>query len=137
MRASRNVVIRDRCRVLELVPAADRRSIVGARCEGIDGSREMIPADLVVDASGRGALTLAALDAMGRARPRETTVGVDIGYATAAFEIPEPRPDWHAVLMFPSAPSDRRSGFLLAVEGNRWMVCIAELHCPQPAPRHR
>ena len=129
---SRNVVIRSRCRVLELVPAADRRSIVGVRCEGIDGSREMIPADLVVDASARGALTLAALDAMGRARPRETTVGVDIGYATAAFEIPERRPDWQAVLMFPSAPSDRRSGFLLAVEGNRWMACIAELHCPRP-----
>jgi hypothetical protein len=55
-------------------------------------------------------------NALGRARPRETTVGVDIGYATAAFEIPERRPDWQAVLTFPSAPSDRRSGFLLAVK---------------------
>jgi hypothetical protein len=77
-------------------------------------------------------LTLAALDAMGRARPRETTVGVDIGYATAAFGIPERRPNWQGVLTFPSAPGDRRSGFLLMVEGNRWMACIAELHCPRP-----
>jgi hypothetical protein len=69
---------------------------------------------------------------MGRARPQKTSVGVDIGYATAAFEIPDRRPDWQAVLTFPRAPSDRRSGFLLAVEGNRWMACIAEVHCPRP-----
>ena len=46
--------------------------------------------------------------------------------------MPEQRHDWQAVLTFPGAPSDRRSGFLLAVEGNRWMACIAELHCPRP-----
>jgi 2-polyprenyl-6-methoxyphenol hydroxylase-like FAD-dependent oxidoreductase len=69
---------------------------------------------------------------MGRARPRETTVGVDIGYATATFEISERHSDWQGVLTFPSAPDDRRSGFLLAIEGNRWMACIAELHCQRP-----
>ena len=38
-RAHRNLVIRDHCRVLELVSSADRRSITGVRCEGSDGSR--------------------------------------------------------------------------------------------------
>jgi 2-polyprenyl-6-methoxyphenol hydroxylase-like FAD-dependent oxidoreductase len=132
VRALRNVVIRDRCRILELLSSADRRSITGARCEGIEGSRETVSADLIVDASARGTLTLAALDALGLARPRETSVGVNIGYATAAFEIPEQRPDWKAVLTFPSAPSESRCGFLLPVEGNRWMVCIAEMQCPRP-----
>jgi 2-polyprenyl-6-methoxyphenol hydroxylase-like FAD-dependent oxidoreductase len=130
--AHRNVVIRGRCRVLDLVPSADCRSITGVRCQGMDGSQETISADLIVDASARGTLTLAALDAMGHRRPRETIVGVDIGYATATCEIPERRPDWQGVLTFPSAPGDRRSGFLLAVEGNRWMACIAELHCQRP-----
>jgi 2-polyprenyl-6-methoxyphenol hydroxylase-like FAD-dependent oxidoreductase len=133
--AQRNVVIRERCLVLELVPAADCRRITGVRCQTIDGSPETIAADLVVDASGRGALTLAALDAMARPRPPETTVGVDIGYATMIFEIPEQRPDWGIVLTFAGAPDDRRSGFLLPVEENRWMACIAELHCPKP-PRN-
>lgn len=131
VRAHRNVVIRDDCRVLALVASADRRTITGARCEGIR-MRETVPADLVVDASARGTLTLAALDAVGRARPRQTRVGVNIGYATAAFEIPEQRPDWKAVLSFPDAPSERRCGFLLPVEGNRWMACIGELQCPRP-----
>ncbi len=131
--AQRNVVLRDHCRVLELVASADRGSIAGVRFERIDGTREVIAADLVVDASARGALTLGALAALGRARPQETTVGVDIGYATAVFEIPKARPDWQAVLTFPSAPGDRSCGYLLPVECDRWMVCIAELHCPRPA----
>jgi 2-polyprenyl-6-methoxyphenol hydroxylase-like FAD-dependent oxidoreductase len=130
--ARRNVVIREQCCVLELVPSADCRRITGVRCQVIEGPPETIAADLVVDASGRGTLTLAALEVMGCARPRETTVGVDIGYATAIFEIPEERPDWQVVLSFAGAPSDRRSGFLLPIEENRWMACIAELHCQRP-----
>jgi 2-polyprenyl-6-methoxyphenol hydroxylase-like FAD-dependent oxidoreductase len=132
VRGHRNVVIRDQCRVLELLSSADRKSITGVQCERLDGSRETVLADLVVDASARGTLTLAALDAMGRARPPETTLGVDIGYATAAFEVPEPRPDWKAVFTFPSAPDDSRCGYLVPVEGNRWLVSITELHCPRP-----
>jgi 2-polyprenyl-6-methoxyphenol hydroxylase-like FAD-dependent oxidoreductase len=135
-RTLRNVVIRDQCRVLELVASADRRRITGARCERSDGTQETVPADVIVDASARGTLTLAALDAVGLARPRETIVGVNIGYSTAAFEMPERRPDWKAVLTFPSAPSDGRCGFLLPVEADRWMVCIAELQCPRPPASH-
>ena len=106
-----NVVIRDQCRVRELVPSADRRSITGARCERIDGSRETIAADLVVDVSARGALTLAALDAMGRARPPETTVGVDIGYATASLRNSRAAPRLAGRAHVPSAPSDRAAAF--------------------------
>jgi 2-polyprenyl-6-methoxyphenol hydroxylase-like FAD-dependent oxidoreductase len=133
--AHRNVVIRDHCRVLGLIASADGRRITGARCQGSDGMQQTVPADLIVDASARGTLTPAALEAMGRARPRETTVGINIGYATALFEIPEQRPDWKAVLTFPSAPSDSRCGYLLPVEGNRWMVCMTELQCQRP-PLH-
>ena len=128
----RNVVVRDRCRVLDLLPSRNGRSVAGARCEEIGGTRETLWADLVVDASSRGALTLAALDAMGRTRPRQTTVGVNIGYATAAFAIPAQRRDWKAVLTFGGAPSDRRCGYLMPIEGNRWLACITELHCPRP-----
>ena len=135
-RAHRNVVIRDHCRVLELVPSADRRSITGVRCEGTR-SRETVSADLVVDASARGTLTLAALDAMGRARPRETTVGVNIGYATAAFEIPERRPDWQGCAHVPRR--SERQPLWLSGAGRR--KPLDGLHrgaaLPQAAPRPR
>jgi hypothetical protein len=68
-RALRNVVIRDGWRVLELVLSNDGRSVAGARCQQTDGTRETLSADLVVDASARGILTLATLDALGCGRP--------------------------------------------------------------------
>jgi len=37
-------------------------------------------ADLVIDASGRGTLTLALLQSIGRPLPEETTIGIDLGY---------------------------------------------------------
>jgi 2-polyprenyl-6-methoxyphenol hydroxylase-like FAD-dependent oxidoreductase len=132
LRALPRVGLRDRARVLDLVPSPDGSAIVGVRCAGIGGTPELVPADLVVDASGRGALTLAALDATGRAQPRETRVGVDIGYATTTFEIPEGNRDWQAVLTFPAAPAERSCGYLIPVEGNRWMACLTQLHCPRP-----
>ena len=52
------------------------------------GRSQRLRADLVVDASGRGNLTLALLEAIGRTQARESVVEVDIGYATAIFAIP-------------------------------------------------
>jgi 2-polyprenyl-6-methoxyphenol hydroxylase-like FAD-dependent oxidoreductase len=77
----------------------------------------------------RGLLTLRALEAIGRDRPRVTTVGIDRGYASTFFEIPEQRPDWKAVLTFSSPPDDSRAAYLLPVEGNRWMVSVTEMQC--------
>ena len=103
-RAARNVVIRDSCRVLDLLLSTDGRAIAGAQFASPQGKRETVQADLVVDASARGTLTLAALLAMGLGRPAETKVGVDIGYSTAVFDVPEQRPDWRAVLTFADIP---------------------------------
>jgi flavin-dependent dehydrogenase len=83
----------------------------------------MLPADLVVDASGRGAPTLAVLKSIGRATPKETTIGVDLGYSTAIYEIPDDAPrDWKGVMTFPQVPQSSRGGLLLPLEGQRWMV---------------
>jgi hypothetical protein len=63
--------------------------VTGVRCEDEIGTSETIPADLIVDASGRGALTLALLQSIGRPLPEETTIGIDLGYATCIFAIPD------------------------------------------------
>jgi hypothetical protein len=47
---------------------------------------------LVVEAAGRGNLTLALLESIGRPRPEESAIGVDITYATTFFAIPEASP---------------------------------------------
>lgn len=82
--------------------------------------------DLVVDASGRGELTFRAFDEMGLARPRATTIGVDVNYASALFEIPEDFDrDWVNLMIFPKVPESSKGVLLATIEGNRWLCGIA------------
>jgi 2-polyprenyl-6-methoxyphenol hydroxylase-like FAD-dependent oxidoreductase len=87
-----------RRRVSALPNAAIRQATVNApqfdaaaqRVTGVvvDGS-ESIPADLVVDATGRGTRLPVWLQEWGFERPREETVDVGIGYATQQLRIPD------------------------------------------------
>jgi 2-polyprenyl-6-methoxyphenol hydroxylase-like FAD-dependent oxidoreductase len=124
-----NIVLRQRCRVEELLATPDGAAIAGIRCESGGASSESLPADLVVDASGRGALTLDALQSIGRKPPPETKIGIDIAYASAVFAIPDDAPpDWKGVMMFGQAPENGRGALMLPLEGNRWMLSIGEAH---------
>jgi 2-polyprenyl-6-methoxyphenol hydroxylase-like FAD-dependent oxidoreductase len=99
-----NTTSREGCRVRELVGSPDRRTVVAVRCENPKGDAETLTADLVVDASGRGELTLALLEFCGLPSPQETVIGVDIGYARAIFAIPsDAPPDWKALMLLPKA----------------------------------
>ncbi|HWW83014.1 MAG TPA: FAD-dependent monooxygenase, partial [Vicinamibacterales bacterium] len=116
-----NVRLEEGCRVLSLMLAHDRGSIAGLQCKR-DGRSETLRADLIVDASGGGDLTLGALPAA----PPETTIGVDIGYSSAVFAIPSDAPtDWKGVMVFPDAPKSGRAGLMIPVEGHRWMLALA------------
>ena len=96
--------------------------------------RYLVVADLVVDASGRGALTIALLQSIGRPLPEETTIGIDLGYATCVFAIPDDAPaDWKGVMTFGQAPDDSRGGLMLPLEGNRWMATIGGRHGDVPS----
>jgi 2-polyprenyl-6-methoxyphenol hydroxylase-like FAD-dependent oxidoreductase len=87
-----NTLIHQDCRASEISVSADRTAVTGVQYETADGKREMLPAELVVDASGRGSITLALLESIGLPTPEATTIGVDIGYAGAVFAIPEDAP---------------------------------------------
>jgi len=128
-----NTTLRQRCRVREVLATPDGEAVTGVRCENADGTGETIAADLVVDASGRGALTLALLQSIGRPLPEETTIGVDLGYASSVFAIPDDAAtDWKGVMTFGQAPEKSLGGLLLPLEGNRWMVTIGKLHGDAP-----
>jgi 2-polyprenyl-6-methoxyphenol hydroxylase-like FAD-dependent oxidoreductase len=119
-----NITLRPRCRVRDLVPSADRAAVIAVRFEN-DGESETLPADLVVDASGRGNLTSELLEAIGQPMPEETVIGVDIGYATAVFAIPDDDPsDWKALRTLPNIRESSRGGLMLPLEGGRWMVTL-------------
>jgi 2-polyprenyl-6-methoxyphenol hydroxylase-like FAD-dependent oxidoreductase len=119
-----NVNLRGRCRVRAITAATNGDSVCGVEFEH-DARRETLAADFVVDASGRGDPTFALLESLGKPPPRETRVGVDLGYSSALFEIPDnARQDWKTVLCFPKAPESSRSGIIMQVEGNCWNVTL-------------
>jgi 2-polyprenyl-6-methoxyphenol hydroxylase-like FAD-dependent oxidoreductase len=94
---------------------------------------ETLTADLVVEASGRGYLTFGLLESIGRPRPEETTIGVDITYATAVFAIPDDAPtDWKAVLTFDSPAEGGVAAVMAPLERNRWIVTLVGRHGEKP-----
>jgi 2-polyprenyl-6-methoxyphenol hydroxylase-like FAD-dependent oxidoreductase len=128
-----NITLRQHCRVETLLASPNGEAVSGVRFENDNGASETIATDLVVDASGSGALTLNLLQSIGRPLPEETTIGIDLGYATCIFGIPDDAPaDWRGVMTFGQAPHNSRGGLLLPIEGSRWMATIGGRHGDVP-----
>jgi 2-polyprenyl-6-methoxyphenol hydroxylase-like FAD-dependent oxidoreductase len=128
-----NITLRQRCRVQEISGSPNGEAVTGVRYENGNGASETITADLVVDASGRGTLTLDLLRSLGRPLPEETTIGIDLGYATSIFSVPDDAStDWKGIMTFGQAPRNSRGGLMLPLEGNRWMVTIGGRHGDVP-----
>ena len=128
-----NISLQAGSRVTELLASADGESVLGVRCEGTDGQLRMLAADLVVDASGRGAPTLMLLQTLGRTPPETTSIGVDIGYATATYEIPhDAGRSWLGVMTFPKAPQSSRGALMLPQEDGCWMLSLGGRGADKP-----
>lgn len=128
-----NVELRERCRVREIVTTPDGAAVRAVGCEAADGTRETLPAELVVDATGRGALTLGLLGSIGWRLPEQTTIGVDLSYSTVVFAIPEDAPaDWRCVVTLSDAPRSSRLAVLFPREGNCWSVSVGGAHGDKP-----
>jgi 2-polyprenyl-6-methoxyphenol hydroxylase-like FAD-dependent oxidoreductase len=129
-----NVELRARSRVRDLVLATNGTAVSAVRCENADGNIETLLADLVVDASGRGTIVHGVLETVGRPAPEETSIGVDIGYATAIFSLRDDAPaDWQVSLLLPRAPETSRGAFMVRIEGqDRWIVTLAGRYDEKP-----
>jgi 2-polyprenyl-6-methoxyphenol hydroxylase-like FAD-dependent oxidoreductase len=125
-----NVEIHERSRIERVT--ADGQNVTGVEYVDAGGTQTTLDAELVVDSSGRGDLTLDLLEAIGLPQPGVTTIGVDIAYASAIFEIPNDAPtDWKGVFHLPMPPSSR-GALLLPLEGRRWILTIAGRHGDNP-----
>ena len=94
VRALPNLRLLDRCDVVGLVTSPDGRRVTGVRVlRRADGSaEELLDADLVVDASGRGSRTPAWLEALGYPPPQQEQVQIGLGYATRTYRLPADGP---------------------------------------------
>src|SRR5262245_6631523 len=134
VRALPNVRLVDRCDAVGLATTPDGRQVQGVRVlRRADGSaEEVLGADLVVDATGRGSRSPVWLEQLGYPRPAEEELRIDVAYASRVYRR---RPDHldgdRAVLV--AATVDRpRTAAMLAMEGDRWMVTLASYRGPRP-----
>lgn len=126
VRALDNVTVRDRCAVVSLVttPAHDRVTGVQVRPSG-GFADEVLAADLVVDATGRGGHTPPWLRQMGYDAPAEEQVRVDIRYATRHLRL-RPGALGETRLVVIAAEAARPTALtLLAQEDDRWILTLA------------
>jgi 2-polyprenyl-6-methoxyphenol hydroxylase-like FAD-dependent oxidoreductase len=125
VRALPNVVFLDSRDILGLTATPDGR-VTGARVRRADTSaEELLAADLVIDATGRGSRTPIWLEALGYARPDEEQVRVGLGYATRTYRLPADALDGDLAVLDATTPEHPRGGALLRLEGDRWMVTLA------------
>ncbi|MEU4397195.1 FAD-binding monooxygenase [Micromonospora orduensis] len=75
--------------IVGLQTTADKGRVTGVRVQRHDGSAgvEVLPADLVIDTTGRGSRTPAWLEELGYSRPAEDKVKVDLAYTTRHFRV--------------------------------------------------
>jgi len=122
-----NITLRPASRVTEIMLAAGGAGASGVQFVNGSGHSETVDADLVVDASGRGAPTLTFIDALGWGRPQMTEIGVDISYATVVVEIPRTATaNWKAVLTLPDPPHLALHAVMVPTEDGRWIIAIAD-----------
>ena len=126
VRSLPGVTFADRRDILGLVTTQDRARVIGAhvipRADG--GTEEIVHADLVVDATGRGSRLPLWLEDVGYGRPAEEKVRTGVGYATGVFRL---RPDAlghdKAVIAAPT-PAHPRGAGLAMIEGQRHVVTL-------------
>lgn len=131
--AHRNVEIIDSCNVSNFVASELDGRVCGVAYRR-NGRNGVIAADLVVDASGRGELSLDLLRQLGQPVPDTTAVGVDIGYGTAVFEIPDDAPPWKRAMIVPVAPASSRGALLCTIEDRRWILAVCARPGDYPVP---
>jgi 2-polyprenyl-6-methoxyphenol hydroxylase-like FAD-dependent oxidoreductase len=123
-----NVFFIDSCEVTRLRANDDNTRVTGVqvRHRGEEHREEELTADLVVDASGRGSRAPQWLVSLGYARVRETSVKVDVGYATRIYRRPGQTPfDQKVLVIYPTPPHNKRAGYLFPIEGGCWMITLA------------
>ena len=130
--------VRARVRALPEVEFAPASDAVGLRCSR-DGSRvtgvrllrradasaeEVIDAELVIDATGRGSRAPAWLQALGFGQPRVDRLRVDVGYVTRRYRLPPDTLDGDLACIQGPTPGSPRGGALARLEDDIWMLTL-------------
>ncbi|HEY6410912.1 MAG TPA: FAD-dependent monooxygenase, partial [Ktedonobacteraceae bacterium] len=123
-----NVRILDGCSVTRLRTSDEQITGVVLRHRSGDqreDEEEELAANLVVDASGRGSRAPQWLATLGYGQVEETSVKIDVGYASRIYRCPDQLPsDWKVLIVLGTPPDNKRAGVIFPIEGGYWMVTL-------------
>jgi 2-polyprenyl-6-methoxyphenol hydroxylase-like FAD-dependent oxidoreductase len=122
------ISIRSNCHCADYLLDDDGTTVEGVLVRE-DGERRELPADLVVDATGRASRTPSWLESHGYAPPAVDEVQIDMAYSTTFVE--RPADDRRTYLVPPKSPRTR-GGMAAPVDGNRWIVNLSGIHGETP-----
>lgn len=111
--------------------------VTGVRVRPRDGdpggrAERVLPAGLVVDASGRGSRTPQWFSALGRAAPQEETVDAGLAYATRMYRPKDPATAPDAGVNVPGWPECPRGAAYVPVEDGKWLLTLSGVRGHHP-----
>jgi len=115
-----------------LVATPDGRRVTGVRVfSRNDGAERELTADVVMDATGRGAHTPAFLEKLGYGRPTEDHIVMHTNYASQLVRLP-PGTLHEMLVDIGPAPDRPRGMFLTGYENDTWMFTVFGMVGHQP-----
>jgi 2-polyprenyl-6-methoxyphenol hydroxylase-like FAD-dependent oxidoreductase len=128
------VTLLQRCDVLGLVAASDRRRIVGVRLlrRRDHSAEELMATDTVVDATGRLSRAPAWLDALGIDAAREDRVEVGLAYASRRYRLDRTALGGDIAIIHGLTPDRPRGGVVAALESGTGLLTLAGLGDDRP-----
>ncbi|BBM70373.1 FAD-dependent oxidoreductase [Rhodothermus marinus] len=121
-----NVCAIQQCDALGLVPSERAGRVSGVRLlRRAEGSaEEVLEADLVVDASGRGSRAPKWLEEMGYTPPEEERVTVNLAGVTRLYRRRPEHLNGAKAVIVTLSPERKRGAVMLAQEGERWTLTL-------------
>jgi 2-polyprenyl-6-methoxyphenol hydroxylase-like FAD-dependent oxidoreductase len=128
-----NVTINEATDVTGLVTAGGRATGVRVRAARTPGAtEESVPADLVLDAAGRGSRTPAWLGELGFPVPETSQVRAGVTYVCRSYSRDPKQLDGRFGSLVTPYPGKPRGGAVLRQEGDRFVVLLAGMVGTEP-----
>ena len=122
-----NVTILDGYDIVGLGRTPDNRRVISARVTSVlgDGS-QILPADLVIDATGRGSRMPRWLIELGYAPPRQDRVNLGLTYTSRVFDVPQETLGADLAIVTSRSPDGGRIGAVVQrIEGGPARVVVS------------
>lgn len=113
--------------IVGLIATDDRQRVTGVRLapHGAAAPTGTLPAELVIDATGRGSRTPLWLAELGYPTPNEDRLEIGLGYASRTYRLRPGALGADQGIVTGATPSVPRGGVLAAIEGDRHILTVS------------